>query len=392
MLYALGLIETRGLIGAIEAADAMVKAADVKLIGKEKTNPALITVKVVGEVSAVKAAVDAGAAAAKRIGELVAQHIIPKPDDQMISLYPELLISDREVASVPVPVSEPEAPAKKTRKRKSSPQEITPEVPVENNSVEHIPVQIEDVQPAPVTEQIDSAPETVLSAPEPAPEVTEPDSEPQPEKKPERKQRVPKASKIDEAYVHGDLFGFLNAVADENLQSEPDEVVSEAKPTETVILEPVTPEPVETYDELPESESHERTLVPEEELTEPAPESEIVIEQGGLQIDEVGEESVEDTSSMMDTLLNDEPTEPAPEVDTEGLLPDVEDIPESDEAEHDQQEDIDISSITMGLLENKNVAELRRLARAYPDFPIAGRQISRANRHELLTYFNILLT
>ncbi len=76
---ALGLIETRGLVGAIEAADAMVKAADVKLLGAENTIAALITVKVIGEVGAVKAAVDAGAAAVERIGELVAAHVIPRP-------------------------------------------------------------------------------------------------------------------------------------------------------------------------------------------------------------------------------------------------------------------------------------------------------------------------
>lgn len=79
---ALGLIETRGLVGAIEAADAMVKAAKVKLIGTETTIAALVTVKVVGEVGAVKAAVDAGAIAAERIGELVACHVIPRPHDE----------------------------------------------------------------------------------------------------------------------------------------------------------------------------------------------------------------------------------------------------------------------------------------------------------------------
>lgn len=76
---ALGLIETKGLVGAIEAADAMVKAANVKLIGTEKTIAALITVKVVGEVGAVKSAVDAGSTAAQRIGELVSSHVIPRP-------------------------------------------------------------------------------------------------------------------------------------------------------------------------------------------------------------------------------------------------------------------------------------------------------------------------
>jgi microcompartment protein CcmL/EutN len=86
MQLALGLIETKGLIGAIEAADAMVKAANVKLVSKENITAALVTVKVIGDVAAVKAAVDAGAAAAQRVGQLVSAHVIPRPDDQLDEL------------------------------------------------------------------------------------------------------------------------------------------------------------------------------------------------------------------------------------------------------------------------------------------------------------------
>lgn len=85
MQLALGLIETKGLIGAIEAADAMLKAANVKLVSKEKITAALVTIKIVGEVAAVKAAVDAGAAAAQRVGQLVAIHVIPRPHEQIDS-------------------------------------------------------------------------------------------------------------------------------------------------------------------------------------------------------------------------------------------------------------------------------------------------------------------
>jgi microcompartment protein CcmL/EutN len=84
--YALGLIETKGLVGAIEAADAMVKAANVRLVGKERVDAALITVKVVGETAAVRSAVDAGAAAAKRVGELISSHVIPRPSDEIEDL------------------------------------------------------------------------------------------------------------------------------------------------------------------------------------------------------------------------------------------------------------------------------------------------------------------
>jgi microcompartment protein CcmL/EutN len=87
--YALGLIETRGLIGAIEAADAATKAADVVLIGKERADAGLMTIKLRGDVAAVRAAVDAGAAAAQRVGELVSAHVIPRPDDETeILIYP----------------------------------------------------------------------------------------------------------------------------------------------------------------------------------------------------------------------------------------------------------------------------------------------------------------
>lgn len=83
MQLALGLIETKGLVAAIEAADAMVKAAEVKLISKERVSGALVVIKIVGDVAAVKSAVDAGAVAAQRVGQLVSTHVIPRPDDQL---------------------------------------------------------------------------------------------------------------------------------------------------------------------------------------------------------------------------------------------------------------------------------------------------------------------
>lgn len=76
---ALGLVETRGLVGALEAADAGLKAASVRLMGTERADAGLVTVKFLGDVAAVKAAVDAGAAAAQRVGQLVAVHVIPRP-------------------------------------------------------------------------------------------------------------------------------------------------------------------------------------------------------------------------------------------------------------------------------------------------------------------------
>ena len=87
---ALGMVETRGLIGAIEAADAMVKAANVYLLGKEKIGSGLVTVMVRGDVGAVKASVEAGATAAKRVGDLYGTHVIPSPHDDVEGILPTM--------------------------------------------------------------------------------------------------------------------------------------------------------------------------------------------------------------------------------------------------------------------------------------------------------------
>ena len=85
---ALGMVETKGLVGAIEAADAMVKAANVQLVGKEQVGGGLVTVMVRGDVGAVKAATDAGAAAAEKVGELISVHVIPRPHAEVDHILP----------------------------------------------------------------------------------------------------------------------------------------------------------------------------------------------------------------------------------------------------------------------------------------------------------------
>jgi ethanolamine utilization protein EutM len=94
---ALGLVETRGLVGALEAADAGVKAANVRLMGTERADAGLVTVKFLGDVAAVKAAVDAGAAAAKRVGQLVSVHVIARPHEEL-----SLVVEDDEGGDAPV--------------------------------------------------------------------------------------------------------------------------------------------------------------------------------------------------------------------------------------------------------------------------------------------------
>src|SRR4029078_6718526 len=89
-LEALGMVETRGFIGSAEAADAMVKAANVILVGKEYIGAGYVTVLVRGDVGAVKAATDAGAAAARRVGELISVHVIPRPHAEVEKILPKL--------------------------------------------------------------------------------------------------------------------------------------------------------------------------------------------------------------------------------------------------------------------------------------------------------------
>ncbi|BCJ94976.1 carboxysome shell protein [Anaerocolumna cellulosilytica] len=90
MQQALGMIETKGLVASIEAADAMVKAANVTLIGKVHVGGGLVTVMVRGDVGAVKASVDAGAAAAERVGEVVSLHVIPRPHEEVQTILPKI--------------------------------------------------------------------------------------------------------------------------------------------------------------------------------------------------------------------------------------------------------------------------------------------------------------
>jgi microcompartment protein CcmL/EutN len=114
---ALGLVETRGLVAALEAADAMVKAAKVICVGKEVTDAAMVTIKVVGEVGAVKAAVEAGSAAARKVGEVVSTHIIPRLDGQA-----ELVTYNASERAKLNPSAQPQTIPQESFTRKPSPQ------------------------------------------------------------------------------------------------------------------------------------------------------------------------------------------------------------------------------------------------------------------------------
>ena len=134
-MKALGMIETRGLVASIEAADAMVKAANVTLTCKEHVGGGLVTVMVRGDVGAVKAAVDAGAAAAERVGELVSVHVIPRPHEELEGI----LTTPAPVTPTPKPPREPEeappAPVSPLPVPQPEPQP-DPEVPAEEEKAE----------------------------------------------------------------------------------------------------------------------------------------------------------------------------------------------------------------------------------------------------------------
>ena len=100
MQQALGLLETKGLVGAIEGADAMAKAAEIRILNKELVEGGLVVIKIIGDVAAVKAAVDAGAAAAEKVGELLGSHIIPRPDQQIDAILNDQIPPVTKVSKV----------------------------------------------------------------------------------------------------------------------------------------------------------------------------------------------------------------------------------------------------------------------------------------------------
>ena len=130
---ALGMIETRGLVASIEAADAMVKAARVTLIGKEKVQGGLVTILIVGETAAVRSAIDAGAAAAQRVGELVSTHIIPRPDDQVGGIIEGILASDITINKTP-PIDKTPSEVRPKRERKPDKVGVEELEPISNSS------------------------------------------------------------------------------------------------------------------------------------------------------------------------------------------------------------------------------------------------------------------
>ena len=145
---ALGMIETKGLVGSIEAADAMVKAANVTLIGKVHVGGAYVTVMVRGDVGAVKAATDAGAAAAQRVGELISVHVIPRPHQEVEYILPSLGVDSEDDFS-PVPPyggdNDPQQPKAEEKDEVVEAEETEEEIEEAEEAEEKAPVAEADI-------------------------------------------------------------------------------------------------------------------------------------------------------------------------------------------------------------------------------------------------------
>lgn len=291
MPRALGLVETKGLVGAIEAADAMVKAANVTIVGKEKVVPALITIKIVGDVAAVKSAVDAGAEAAKRVGRLVSVHVIPQPDEQMIVILPEL--------------AEKKEPAPKQEKSKRANAEEKPVAEKEEPAPEKAETEQADVIPEKVEESVQA-----------------------------------KESAEEEIPVK------------EEVQEKEEKQEEEAE-------KPATRKPAKRRAKSKTSEDSSQSSLPIESDTISRLRREALGVSGGT------------------------------EAETENPEPEIKQVKE--EIKEDRKEETAEQSAELPKdLENMNVHQLRKLARSTDGFPIKGREISRANRTDLIEHFKNL--
>jgi ethanolamine utilization protein EutM len=335
MTLALGLIETKGLIGAIEAADAMVKAANVEIIGREKITAALITIKIAGEVAAVKAAVDAGAAAAQRVGELVSTHVIPKPDDEISTILPEM--EKYMESSVPAGGKK-----RKTKEKKET---------------------LKEERTFSLFDQGDfDEPELFLNA----------DSDAFEEGAPETDETWDFSGDEEAAEELTDI-----TEAEQPVISGEEEISIEEEMTEETEISPIeaeeTAETVEA-EALVESEQDEITATmeipgPHDEVIQTAAKEEIIEEKENIK--ELSEEEPEKISTI------------------EKLRREA--LTESETAPEDEKNEAAAGAHNLGELEKMNVHELRKYARSSPDFPIQGREISKANRQALLDYFRKLI-
>jgi ethanolamine utilization protein EutM len=348
MSQALGLVETRGLVGAIEAADAMAKAANVKIIGRENVVPALITIKCIGDVAAVKAAVEAGAAAAQRVGQLISTHVIPQPDSQLEQFFPEI----REIDSRVEVDSNPEKPAKQRKIREPLPHQTveveTVRIIEESNSdLKEKSISVEEIS----KEKIDLENSDDTNA------------------------------TLKNEMVSNDVH---HSVEKNPLEEEPETFVESVEESTPIVRiknprknKKTASTPTTLFDEFAIDQNHLEKLK-REALAELLLESDETISK---------EESIVESKSDLidedDHLIFEDKVDSTIEInENRELTGELE-----SELENDQK---DITS-KINDINSLNVHHLRKLARQTPNFPIHGREISKANRNTLLALFNKLV-
>lgn len=357
MQLALGLIETKGLVGAIEAADAMLKAANVKLISKEKITAALVTIKIVGEVAAVRSAIDAGAAAAQRVGQLVSTHIIPRPDDQLEPFIYDLFPDEIQKKSKP-------------RKEKKS-------------SIDHPSLFSQDEQIVMDANQITDDEELLNSDEE---EISDTEIDILESDSNKGSSKIEVSEVIDEqSDSEFDGVDLLKTESEEDFHKENEEenFSSETNVSEDIKLSSMS-EPLEDNENLDYDESLPEY---EEELDDELPE-EIDGELGENDFEEI--ESELDDESADNEISDDIITEPYDAEQEEPLENDNEDLSSKESEQGGANIEVSQAIPEEEVLIKLNVHDLRKLARSLSDFPIKGREISKANRNILIDYFNQL--
>jgi ethanolamine utilization protein EutM len=342
MSQALGLVETRGLVGAIEAADAMAKAANVKIIGREKVVPALITIKCIGDVAAVKAAVEAGAAAAQRVGQLISTHVIPQPDSQLEQFFPEI----REVDS------NPEKPAKQRKIKEPLP---------------HQTVEVETVMI--IEESNSDLKEKSISVDEISKEKIDLETSDETN------------ATLKNEMVSNDVHHSVEKIP---LEEEPETFVASVEESIPIVKiknpkknKKNASTPTTLFDEFAVDKNHLEKLK-REALAELLLESDETISK-----EESIVESISDLIDEVDHLILEDQVDSTIEIN--------ENRESTGELESELESDhIDIAS-KISDINSLNVHHLRKLARQTPNFPIQGREISKANRSTLLALFNKLV-
>ncbi|MFA7287864.1 MAG: BMC domain-containing protein [Melioribacteraceae bacterium] len=346
MQLALGLIETKGLIGAIEAADAMLKAANVKLISKEKITAALVTIKIVGEVAAVRSAIDAGAAAAQRVGQLVSTHVIPRPDDQLEPFIYDLFTDNNQ---------------KKSKQKKAKKTSIEhPSLFSSVDSTENDDAEVPD------EEDLLEADDKATS--ETAIDILDNDSE--------HEISHIEVSKDSEEEIEDSEFD------DEEIGTG----MKDKSDSELDVADLLDDDSRSDFHKVNEeenfsSETNSLNIEENDDLVEELPEYEEELE--GELPEEIDGELDDVIKIEIDSELDDNEQKKSLKNRDEMISPEESEITK-------KASDYESEIPEVNELLKLNVHDLRKLARSLPDFPIKGREISKANRNILIDYFNQL--